>query len=110
MRELPEKREVYAPATLVYLPSPSARAEDFFTLSNSNGLAAGPRLEFAVLHGLYGLIERDGFLLNWMNRLPAPGVDFSASAEWPTPCACTTHATARRFVFSTSAQTCPPMP
>ena len=81
MRELPEKREVYAPAALVYLSSPSARAEDFFTLSNSNGLAAGPNLEFAILHGLYELIERDGFLLNWMNRLPAPEVDFPASAR-----------------------------
>jgi ribosomal protein S12 methylthiotransferase accessory factor len=81
MRELPGKREVYAPATLVYLSSPSARPEDVFTLSNSNGLAAGPNLEFAVLHGLYELIERDGFLLNWMNRLPAAEVDFSASEE-----------------------------
>lgn len=81
MRELPGNREVYAPSTLVYLSSPSARPEDFFTISNSNGLAAGPNLEFAILHGLYEVIERDGFLLNWMNRLPAPEVRFSASAE-----------------------------
>jgi ribosomal protein S12 methylthiotransferase accessory factor len=79
MTELPGKREVYAPATLVYLSSPSARPEDFFTISNSNGLAAGPSLEFAVLHGLYELIERDSFLLTWMNKLPAPEVAFSAT-------------------------------
>lgn len=81
MRELPGEREVAAPSTLVYLSSPSPRAEDFFTLSNSNGLAAGPNLEFAILHGLYEVVERDGFLLNWMNRLPAPEVLFSEASE-----------------------------
>jgi ribosomal protein S12 methylthiotransferase accessory factor len=81
MRELPDRREACAPATLVYLSSPSPRPEDFFTISNSNGLAAGPSLEFAVLHGLYELIERDGFLLTWMNKLPVPEVTFSASDE-----------------------------
>lgn len=79
MRELPEGRDVWAPATLVYLVPPGQRAEDFFCFSTSNGLAAGPTPEFATLNGLYELIERDGFLITWMNRLPAPEVDFSAA-------------------------------
>jgi ribosomal protein S12 methylthiotransferase accessory factor len=81
VRELPGGREAYAPSSLVYLSAPSTRAEDFFTLSTSNGLAAGPNLEFAILHGLYELVERDSFLLTWMNKLPAPEVDFSGSHE-----------------------------
>lgn len=81
MRELPGGREVYAPATLVYLATPSSRPEDQLTMPTSNGLAAGPNLEFAILHGLYELIERDGFLLTWMNRLPAAEVDFSGGHD-----------------------------
>lgn len=77
MRELPGEQEVFAPAGLVYLTSLPTQPEDMFTLSTSNGLAAGPNLEFAILNGLYELVERDGFLITWMNKLPAPQVDFS---------------------------------
>ena len=79
MRELPEGREVWAPATLVYLVPPGNRPEDFFCFTTSNGLAAGPTVEFATLNGLYELIERDGFLVTWMNKLPAPEVVYSDS-------------------------------
>jgi ribosomal protein S12 methylthiotransferase accessory factor len=77
VRELPGDREILAPTSLVFLTSSMARAEDQFTFSTSNGLAAGPTLEFAILNGLYELVERDGFLITWMNKLPAPQVDFS---------------------------------
>jgi ribosomal protein S12 methylthiotransferase accessory factor len=77
VRELPEDHEVLAPTSLVYLTSSMTRAEDRLTFSTSNGLAAGPNLKFAILNGLYELIERDGFLINWMNKLPAPEVEFS---------------------------------
>lgn len=77
VRELPADREILAPTSLVYLTSSMTRAEDRMTFSTSNGLAAGPNLKFAILNGLYELIERDGFLINWMNKLPAPEVEFS---------------------------------
>lgn len=79
-RELPLKRLVYVPASLVYLQFPRDRAEDSFTPATSNGLAAGPTLEYAVLHGMYESIERDAFLLTWMARLPAPEVHFTAAS------------------------------
>jgi len=79
MRELPTQREVFAPAQLVYLNFTAQKEEDFLTTITSNGLAAGPNLEFAILNGLYESVERDGFLITWMNKLPAPEVDFSGS-------------------------------
>ncbi|PYS83692.1 MAG: bacteriocin biosynthesis protein SagD [Acidobacteria bacterium] len=79
MLELPTQREVFAPAQLVYLNFTAQREEDFLTAITSNGLAAGPNLEFAILNGLYESVERDGFLITWMNKLPAPGVDFSGA-------------------------------
>lgn len=76
-RELPSKRIVSVPASLVYLQFPQDRAEDVFTPATSNGLAAGPTLEQAVLHGLYECMERDAFLVTWMARLPAREVLFA---------------------------------
>jgi ribosomal protein S12 methylthiotransferase accessory factor len=76
-RELPERREVWLPASLVYLAiAPDARER--LCPPSSSGLAAGSSLEMAVLHALYELVERDAFLITWMNRLPAPEVDFSS--------------------------------
>ena len=79
-RELPSGREVLVPASLIYLQFPQQRAEDAFTPATSNGLAAGPTLEYAVLHGLYECIERDAFLVTWMARLPASEISFGAYA------------------------------
>jgi ribosomal protein S12 methylthiotransferase accessory factor len=77
MTELPENREVYLPATLVYLTLGDAPITDFFCPPTSNGLAAGPNLHTAILHGLLELIERDAFLISWMNRLPAARLEVS---------------------------------
>ncbi|HEU4767913.1 MAG TPA: YcaO-like family protein, partial [Pyrinomonadaceae bacterium] len=66
-------------AQQIYLNFTAKIEEDYLAAITSNGLAAGPNLDFAILNGLYELVERDGFLITWMNKLPAPEVDFSAS-------------------------------
>lgn len=68
---------VYAPASLVYLGFVGVHGREFFTPSTSNGLAGGRDLPSAVLAGIYELVERDAFVLTWLNRLPAPRIDFS---------------------------------
>ncbi len=75
--ELPGESEAFAPASLVYLYFNTEGPDGYFCPPTSNGLAAGPSLDAAILGGLYELIERDAFLLTWMNRLPAPHVDYS---------------------------------
>lgn len=81
MTELPGSRRIFAPASLVYLSADKASSEDFLCPPTSNGLAAGPDLNFAILHGLCELIERDAFLITWMNQLPAPEVEFSTESR-----------------------------
>jgi ribosomal protein S12 methylthiotransferase accessory factor len=76
--ELPIGQQVFAPATLVFLAWPNPRANDSFTAATSNGLAAGPDLDWAILNGLCELIERDAFLITWMARLPAPKIQFGS--------------------------------
>lgn len=80
-RELPGNSETFAPASLMYLNYQSDRPENFLCQATSNGLAAGSSLEMAIRNGLYELIERDGFLLHWFNRLPSPEVDFGGATE-----------------------------
>ncbi len=43
-----------------------------FCISNSNGCAAGPTMEHAILAGLLELIERDAVAIWWYNRIPRP--------------------------------------
>jgi ribosomal protein S12 methylthiotransferase accessory factor len=79
VRELPSGKEALAPASLIYLSYHTERFEEHLAQITSSGLAAGPDLETAVRGGLYELIERDGFLIYWMNRLPAAEVDFAGA-------------------------------
>jgi oxazoline/thiazoline synthase len=48
---------------------------------DSNGNAAGTRLEDAVLQGMLELVERDAVALWWYNRARVPGVDLDALGD-----------------------------
>jgi ribosomal protein S12 methylthiotransferase accessory factor len=75
---LPDGTEVLVPASLTYLYFDVGGPNGFFAPPTSNGLGAGPTLEAAVLSAISELIERDAFLLVWMNKMPARRVDVSA--------------------------------
>ncbi|HZG18055.1 MAG TPA: TOMM precursor leader peptide-binding protein [Candidatus Bathyarchaeia archaeon] len=66
----PDKRPVWLPASLVYLPYKSVKGETRIVPSISTGLAAGPSLQAAILGGLYEVIERDAVSISWLNKLP----------------------------------------
>ena len=70
-RRLMSGETVYIPASLVYLGFGGAGMKEAFAMSTSSGLAAGPDLAYAIRSGIRELVERDAFLLTWMNRLPA---------------------------------------
>ena len=71
-RTLLDNEPVLVPALLVSV-NPAALAEGYCGM-NSSGLAAGQDLDAATLSGLCESVERDAFLLTWMNRLPVPEV------------------------------------
>ena len=63
---------VLLPAQLVYWNYDNRHAdwrEPVISESNTNGAGAGPSLEAAILAGVYELIERDGFLIYWLNSI-----------------------------------------
>jgi ribosomal protein S12 methylthiotransferase accessory factor len=75
---------VWVPTSLIFLDYAGNSADVFFCPPTSNGLGAGASLELAALSGLYELIERDSFLVTWMNRLPAYEALAPASAPIET--------------------------
>jgi ribosomal protein S12 methylthiotransferase accessory factor len=67
---------VYAPASLVYMNYAGADGREFFTRTNTSGLAGGRDLASAVLSAIYELVERDAYLITWLTRLPAARITF----------------------------------
>jgi ribosomal protein S12 methylthiotransferase accessory factor len=76
--DLATGRAVPAPAALIHLNPRPRPPEELLCPATSNGLAAGPDLPSAIVGGLCELAERDGFLIHWMNRLPAPELELSS--------------------------------
>jgi ribosomal protein S12 methylthiotransferase accessory factor len=46
----------------------------------TTGLATGPSREFAVLNGALEIIERDAFMITWLNQLTPPRIDMAKLA------------------------------
>ncbi|MBE9005440.1 YcaO-like family protein [Fortiea sp. LEGE XX443] len=74
---LVSNQQVFVPAFMVYLDWDSDLEGDYILPVTSNGMASGPNLEFAAYGGLCELIERDAFIITWLNRLPAPRIYFA---------------------------------
>jgi ribosomal protein S12 methylthiotransferase accessory factor len=77
-RRLADGADAWLPAQLVYLGLPEG--EPAIAYSTSNGLAAGPDREHALLAALLELVERDAFMLAWNARRSFPLLDWRRSA------------------------------
>lgn len=66
---LTKERNIWVPAMLVYLPFPHELNTPLIMYSTSNGAAAGASFESAIFRGLCELIERDAFLITYLNQL-----------------------------------------
>ena len=71
---------VHAPASLVYLGFAGHDKREVLAQMTTNGLAGGEDLPAAILAALYELVERDAFVITWLNRISAPRIDFPDSA------------------------------
>lgn len=62
------------PATLAVTGYGLSNPEERFVPILSNGFAAGTRFAETILRGIYELIERDAFMITWLNKLSSPRV------------------------------------
>jgi ribosomal protein S12 methylthiotransferase accessory factor len=73
---------VLVPACLTYLPYHpfwGERGEETIGPSITTGQAAAASYRDAVLRGIYETVERDAFIITWLNRLPVPRIDIRSS-------------------------------
>lgn len=70
----------WVPACLVYL-SYGGEDGDQLTFAVSTGTACHRTPDAAALTGLYEVVERDAFMIAWLNRLPLRRIDFLADAQ-----------------------------
>ncbi len=79
---LPDGEPVCLPAPLVYLWwDDKEMGGDYIGYTTSNGLACGPTLEEATLSALLELIERDAFMITWLNKLSLPLLDLDSDTN-----------------------------
>jgi ribosomal protein S12 methylthiotransferase accessory factor len=64
-----------------YFPCFREQGEQVAGPAVSTGLACARSLEEAMLKGLYELIERDAFMIAWLNRLPLPSVNIESNLD-----------------------------
>lgn len=68
---LTKKKKVLVPASLVYANyNYKNRKEPTIQLKNSTGAACGPSTEFAIYRGISEIIERDAYMISFINNLP----------------------------------------
>ncbi|UPW02053.1 YcaO-like family protein [Halorussus gelatinilyticus] len=71
----------YVPAHLVWNRVGELADYPNAVVGTSNGAAAGPTLEAAVLSGLAEVVERDAFVRTWCEQTPPPRVDVAATPD-----------------------------
>lgn len=76
-----QRREAWVPAVAVYLHGNNVMPGDALFMGNSNGLAAGPDADSALRSALCELIERDAFVVTWMNRLAPARIAIDGKAD-----------------------------
>ncbi|GEM46893.1 YcaO-like family protein [Deinococcus cellulosilyticus] len=71
---LRHQQRIFIPAREVFM---GYHRDEGILNASSSGCALGSSLEEALLHGLFELIERDAFLLNWYSRSPVASLDLT---------------------------------
>ena len=76
--DLLSSEPILIPAQLIYLSYPFLSDEPSFYPSISTGAAGGSSLTAAILRGIYEVVERDAFMIFYLNKLAASEIDLNA--------------------------------
>lgn len=73
-------KEILVPAQLVYVPY-HGHQEPVIRRSITTGAASGTSLEGAIKRGVCEIVERDGFMIFYLNKLTPPRLDLSKTSD-----------------------------
>lgn len=74
---LTRRKQVLVPALYVYCPYEL----ESFDFPSSTGLAAGTSREQAIQNAIFEIIERDAFVVTWVNKLLTPVLDLETTGD-----------------------------
>lgn len=66
---------VHIPSQLIYLSYPFLKNEPTIYPGISTGVAGGSCLSAALVRGIYEIVERDSFMIYYLNKLEPPKID-----------------------------------
>ncbi len=78
---LTQKQERLIPVQLVAMNYARIKNEPLILFPISTGAAAGTSLQSAIYRGICEIVERDSFLISYLNKLPSPRVDLASIAD-----------------------------
>lgn len=81
---LTAQEPVLVPASLIYIPyypKLKEQGEQVIGPAVSSGLACAQSYDEALLKGICEVVERDAFMITWLDRLPMPQVNFESHPE-----------------------------
>jgi len=78
-KKLPSLEDIYIPAQIVYLSYIRQKQEGCIRLPITTGAAAGSAYSAAIYRGLCEVIERDAFMITYLNKLPRSRVPLERS-------------------------------
>ncbi len=76
-----DKRPIFIPAQLIYVPYKYIPKEPIIQLPISTGAAAGCSLEEALYRGICEVVERDAFMITYLNKISPPIIDLASSQD-----------------------------
>lgn len=77
-KSLITNNDILIPAQLVFVPYIYQEIEPLIAWPISTGAAAGKSLEDALYRGICEVIERDSFMIHYLNKIHAPQIDISS--------------------------------
>lgn len=78
-KKLPSMEDAYIPAQLVYLSYRRKQGEGLIRMPISTGAAAGTAYSAAIYRGICEIVERDAFMITYLNSLPCRRVPLEKS-------------------------------
>lgn len=70
-----DERKILIPCQLIYLSYHRRKTEPILYPPISTGTAGGSCLSAAIVRGIHEVLERDAFMIYYLNKLPAPRID-----------------------------------
>jgi len=79
IKSLDNKKDYFIPSQLIYLSYKHVKGEPIIYPSISTGVAGHFTIEHALLNGIYEILERDAFMIYFLNKLRPKQYDLTSS-------------------------------